>query len=98
MMFPKENAWKCKKYTDWVKQQPSVVSGFPADDPHHIMGHGLTGGTKAPDWACIPLTREEHTALHNDLLKWEEANNSQLDYLMMFWRDNWDEIKEFFSE
>jgi hypothetical protein len=98
MLIPKENAWRCKKYTDWVKTQPSVLSGLPADDPHHIMGHGLTGGTKAPDWACIPLTRQEHTDFHNisrDV--WEAMYGSQADLLLKFWRDNFDTIKEFFK-
>lgn len=97
-MIKKQNNWRNKKYTDWVKQQPSVVSGLPADDPHHIMGHGLTGGTKSPDWAVIPLTRAEHTNLHNGVRDWEDANGSQLDYLFRFWQENWDEIQGFFSE
>jgi hypothetical protein len=97
-LFKKQNNWHNKKYTDWVKQQPSIVSGLPSDDPHHIMGHGLTGGTRAPDWAVIPLTRQEHTRFHNDPKSFEEANGSQVDLLMMFWRDNWEEIQGFFSE
>lgn len=99
MSFFKQNNWRNKKYTDWVKQQPSVLSGYQSDDPHHIMGHGLTGGTKAPDWAVIPLTREEHTYLHSvGYDAWEEIYGSQLEYLMQFWRDNWDEIQGFLSE
>lgn len=98
-MFNKQNNWRNKKYTDWVKQQPSVISGLPADDPHHLMGNGLTGGTKAPDWAVIPLTRAEHTRLHNiGYKKWEIENYPQTHLLMMFWRDNWGEIQRFFCE
>jgi len=95
-MFFKQNDWRNKKYLKWVKEQYSVISGMPADDPHHIMGHGLTGGTKAPDWACIPLTREEHTNLHNiGYEAWEDIHGSQVDLLVMFWRDNFEEIRGF---
>ena len=98
-MLKKQNNWRNKKYTDWVKRQPCMIMHCQADDPHHIMGHGLTGGTKAPDWACIPLSRATHTALHDmGYEAWEDIHGSQLDLLMQFWRDNWDEIQGFFSE
>lgn len=96
MNLQKENAWRCKKYTDWVKTQPSVVSGEQAQDPHHLKGHGFSGSVKAPDWAVIPLTSEEHSELHHIGFKaWEEVNGSQLDLLMRFWRQNFGTIKEF---
>jgi len=97
-MFKKQNNWRCTKYTDWVAIQPSALSGNMGCDPHHIKGHGLTGGTKAPDWAVIPLTREEHTNLHDIGYKaWENAHGDQCDLLMRFWRDNFDEIITFFT-
>lgn len=99
MMFPKENAWRCPAYLKWVKKQPSIISRMPADDPHHIIGHEFGGmGTTAPDWAVIPLTRGEHTELHNDPKAWEQRYGSQADLLLRFWRLNFDEIKGFFSE
>ena len=99
MNLQKQKPWRCKKYTDWVKRQPSIISGQPADDPHHIMGHGLTGGMKAPDWATIPLTRQEHTDFHNTPIRtWEDLHGSQVDLLMKFWRDNFEEIRGFLSE
>lgn len=98
-MFQKQNNWRSKKYRDWVKTQSSVLSGLPADDPHHIMGHGLTGGTKAPDWSCIPMTRQEHAVFHDTPRSiWEAKNGSQVDLLMKFWRDNFEEISRFFGE
>ncbi len=78
----KQKAWRCRKYLDWVKEQPSCVSGLPADDAHHIKGHGLGGTVKAPDWAAIPLTREEHTNYHFiGLSRWEEKHGSQLEHV-----------------
>ena len=69
--------WRSRAYLDWVKQQPSCISGLPADDPHHLKGHGY-GGVVAPDWAAMPLTREEHTTFHNmGWQTWEEEHGSQ---------------------
>jgi len=82
MNLQKANHWRCQKYIDWVKTQPSCISGLPADDPHHIKGHGFSCGLRAPDWATIPLTREEHTRFHNvGQKKWEEINGSQLEHV-----------------
>ncbi|ENE0349809.1 DUF968 domain-containing protein, partial [Escherichia coli] len=41
-------------YTRWVKTQKCMTCGNQADDPHHIIGHGLGGmGTKADDLFVI---------------------------------------------
>ncbi|NPN69002.1 DUF968 domain-containing protein, partial [Escherichia coli] len=48
-------------YTRWVKTQKCMTCGNQADDPHHIIGHGLGGmGTKADDLFVIPLCRKCH--------------------------------------
>lgn len=52
-------------YTRWVKTQKCMTCGNQADDPHHIIGHGLGGmGTKADDLFVIPLCRKCHNELH----------------------------------
>ena len=82
MNLTKNKAWRSETYLTWVKQQPSCISGLPADDPHHIKGHGFGGTVKAPDWATIPLTRVEHTMLHDvGLRTWEDQFGSQLEYV-----------------
>lgn len=69
-----ENAF----YVSWVKTLPCVASKMPADDPHHLIGHGQGKmGGKASDLFVIPLTREQHTALHDDLIAWERQYGSQ---------------------
>ena len=94
MNLQKDNYYRSVKYLKWVSQQPSVLSGLPADDPHHIKGK--TYGTKPPDWACIPLTREEHAYLHSvGHVQWERENGSQCDYLVKFMIDNFETIQEF---
>ncbi|WP_343122087.1 DUF968 domain-containing protein, partial [Escherichia coli] len=48
-------------YTRWVKTQKCMTCGNQADDPHHIIDHGLGGmGTKADDLFVIPLCRKCH--------------------------------------
>lgn len=50
MLRPKRRRWVNEKYTRWVKTQPCACCGKPADDPHHLIGHGQGGmGTKAHD-------------------------------------------------
>lgn len=80
----KQKAWRSETYLAWVKQQPSCVSGKPSDDPHHIKGHGFGGTVKAPDWATIPLTREEHFLFHHDgQVAWEVMYGSQLEHVAL---------------
>lgn len=41
MLKPKLKRWECEKYTKWVKTQSCRCCGNQADDPHHLIGHGL---------------------------------------------------------
>lgn len=85
MLRPKLKRWECEKYTRWVKAQKCCVCGNPADDPHHIIGHGQGGmGTKAHDFFVIPLCRHHHDALHRDMNAWEAENGSQVDLWFRF--------------
>ena len=72
-------------YTCWVKTQKCMTCGNQADDPHHIMGHGLGGmGTKADDLFVIPLCRKCHSELHAGVKDFEEKHGSQLLLLIRF--------------
>ncbi len=70
---------RCERYLRWVRRQPSAISGRPADDAHHIIGHGMGGmGMRASDLLTLPLTRDEHMALHQHGWRaWEERHGSQ---------------------
>lgn len=83
MNLLRQKRWRSTAYLRWVKTLPCVVSGAPADDPHHVVGHGVRGlGLKAPDWAVIPLTRHEHERLHRMGWKeWEARHGSQWYYV-----------------
>ncbi|WP_270533795.1 DUF968 domain-containing protein [Escherichia coli] len=72
-------------YTRWVKTQKCMTCGNQADDPHHIIGHGLGGmGTKADDLFVIPLCRKCHNKLHAGVKDFEEKHGSQLLLLIRF--------------
>ncbi|HCP7500805.1 TPA: DUF968 domain-containing protein [Escherichia coli] len=72
-------------YTRWVKTQKYMACGNQADDPHHIIGHGLGGtGTKADDLFVIPLCRSCHNELHAGVREFEEKHGSQLLLLIRF--------------
>ncbi|MGP1938906.1 DUF968 domain-containing protein, partial [Citrobacter freundii] len=43
MLRPKRRRWINETYTRWVKTQPCECCRRPADDPHHIVGHGMGG-------------------------------------------------------
>jgi len=70
-LLPKENAIRCKKYTDWVKTLPCCICGKPGQDPHHIIGYGHGGtGTKAPDDMTMSLCRKCHNRMHDEPELW----------------------------
>lgn len=74
MNLQKENKVDNKKYRDWVKTLPCSITGVqPAGDCHHITGKGQGGiGIKPCDLLTMPLTREQHTLMHNDPDMWAE--------------------------
>ncbi|HFV6622860.1 TPA: DUF968 domain-containing protein [Escherichia coli] len=85
MKRPKRRRWVNEKYTRWVKTQPCACCGKPADDPHHLIGHGQGGmGTKSHDIFTLPLCREHHNELHVDPLAFEEKHGSQVDLIFRF--------------
>ncbi|MDF7657614.1 DUF968 domain-containing protein [Erwiniaceae bacterium L1_54_6] len=85
MKRPKRKRWVNEKYTRWVKAQPCACCNKPADDPHHIIGHGQGGmGTKAHDLFVIPLCRAHHDELHRGPVAFEEKYGSQTDLLIRF--------------
>jgi hypothetical protein len=85
MLRPKRRRWTCAEYTRWVKAQPCSGCQRPADDPHHVLGHGLGGtATKAHDLFVIPLCRECHDKLHADVAAFEQKHGMQLELLFRF--------------
>lgn len=85
LLKPKMQRWENTQWLQWVKTQPCCVCGQQADDPHHIIGHGMGGmGTKAHDLFTIPLCRIHHDELHRDPKQWEATHGNQLELLFHF--------------
>ncbi len=83
----KQEKFRSRACLVWVKYQPSVISGLPADDPHHIKGHGQSAtGATASDLFTFPLTRGEHQglqeSLHPNWRRWEMRWGSQWQYVL----------------
>lgn len=86
MLRPKLTRVEDSKWTRWVKAQTCCCGcGRRADDPHHIIGHGLGGmGTKPSDYLTIPLARDCHRKLHDNPDAWEAEHGSQAVLLAQF--------------
>ena len=85
MLRPKRRRWEKEKYTRWVKTQQCMCCNNPADDSHHLIGHGQGGmGTKAHDLFVIPLCRRHHDELHADPVAFEAKHGDQLVLLFRF--------------
>lgn len=85
MLRPKRRRWESDKYTRWVKQQSCMCCNKQADDPHHLIGHGMGGmGTKAHDIFVIPLCRAHHDELHADTAAFEAKYGSQTELQIRF--------------
>ncbi|RCX00563.1 MULTISPECIES: DUF968 domain-containing protein [Kosakonia] len=85
MKVEKYRRWENPVWTRWVKSQQCMCCYNPADDPHHIIGHGFGGmGTKVHDLFVIPLCRAHHDAVHADTVAFEEKYGSQLELLFRF--------------
>ncbi|WP_345759652.1 DUF968 domain-containing protein [Klebsiella variicola] len=75
---PKRSRWLSADFISWVKKQPCMCCGQPADDAHHLIGWGQGGvGTKAHDIFTIPLCRKHHRALHHDPAAFEREYGTQ---------------------
>jgi hypothetical protein len=73
-MIPKTKPYRSEAYKAWIKTQPCVMCGAPADDPHHLKGVGnLSGaGLTAPDTYLMPMCRGCHTYIHEDPGYWTD--------------------------
>lgn len=54
-----------RAYLDWLKTQPSALTGRRPTEPCHVrrVARGAGVGRKPPFWA-IPMTHEEHHYSH----------------------------------
>lgn len=66
--------WRNAAYLSWVRSLQCCMTGVePAGDAHHGIGLKMSGmGMKAPDWTAMPLTRIQHTYMHNSPDLWPD--------------------------
>ena len=80
-MLAKSVPFRCKKYRDFVKSLPCVISGMDEVIYHHMKGHGQGGSTKASDLFTFPLIDLYHTGdkgIHRlGYPDWEEEYGNQ---------------------
>lgn len=62
---PKLNPIRDRRYLDWLRTQPCIVSGVcgPSVDPAHISTMGK--GIKSSDDECLPLLNSHHKWAHD---------------------------------
>lgn len=75
-MISKNNAPN-KAQKDWmaaVRELGSVISGGPAVIHHAVGRTGKHNKVHIGHWWIIPLTDEEHKALHNGIMIWEQSH------------------------
>ena len=67
----KSPPWRSEKYLAWVRTQPCLMCGGPAE-AHHIKGVGnFSGaGVKASDILTMPLCHKHHDAMHMEPERW----------------------------
>lgn len=65
MKFPKNKKWRSKRYREWIKQQPCIITGKIPSQCHHWRGK-TGGGTaiKPSDHFCLPLSFDYHLGQH----------------------------------
>ena len=69
---PRKREGDSRSYLNWIKSLPCLVTGLPAEDPHHLMRLREDDGRKAikgmgrkhEDRWALPVTRIVHDQLH----------------------------------
>lgn len=50
-----------KKYLDWIRTQPCIVTGSLGVDAHHVIYKSQADN----DYSAVPLRHDKHMELHN---------------------------------
>lgn len=83
LAIPKQPQVLAPDFIKWVKSQVCIVCQAPNPDPHHVIGHGLSGvAMKADDHLTIPLCNKHHTGdqgVHRGHESWEHKFGCQLE-------------------
>ena len=88
-MIPKKPRQTSQDYLKWIREQPSIVSGKHPCEAAHLHARGAWGS----DYSAIPLTHEEHSALH---LKGLDA--MEYKWHLNPWHEAWKLVTRYFTE
>lgn len=87
---------KDKKYLEWIRRQPCIVTGqdFTQTDmvAHHVRYKSKAGmGQKPCDYRTVPLTALEHARLHQGVEReYWEGYGIPIEYKMMDLAIKWE--------
>lgn len=69
-----------KRFLQWLKSRPCVVSGATGVEVHHCMGSSAKQNkVLIGHWFCLPLSPEMHQSYHAASKAWRAEHGSQCD-------------------
>ena len=76
-------------YLDWLRDQPSAISGQKPCIPHHTVRGGTAN--KGSDFMAVPITQEEHEKLHgmDEERFWRKHGVDNVDQLTSAYQHLW---------
>ena len=88
MVVPKPRAVFCPEFVAWIKRQPCIVTGLPADCAHvrrRNLGDVIDGVGN-----CVPLSHREHMQLHGwGTSTWQDRRGINLSLEAALWWARW---------
>ena len=84
LMIPKTKFPPDRKYLDYLRTQPCIVTGRSETEPAHLRLNNMGGmGIKPPDWCALPLNWRLHREQSNagELRSWVIWANEYPDFL-----------------
>ena len=92
---------KDKKYLQWIRCHPCVVTGNPTNVvAHHVTVGALRGiGQKPTDYWAIPIDATEHRKLHDmGELRYWQAWSMDPHHLILSFLSNWSGAQGYFDQ
>jgi len=63
---PKPTKIRSRRYLDWLRSQPCIVTGSLGAEPHHLKCFGSGGmATKPGDDEAVPISHAIHLEVHS---------------------------------
>lgn len=74
-----------KAYYAWLADQPTVDTGGPCEERHHLrlLSLGAGAGLKTSDWFALPVTMKFHGFCHQ---RPRESSHTLAPYVRQLWQ------------